>query len=95
MRFSCWMGAYPTLSGHFAAANLDPQSNMWDKVRPADGLLEPLKLADRVGQHTYQWGTLLSGGLSGAAYKSRGDRLNWLIEWGSIHLIISGGSSTT
>ena len=42
VRFSCWMGAYPTLSGHFAAANLDPQSNMWDKVRPADGLFEPL-----------------------------------------------------
>lgn len=35
VRFSCWMGAYPTLSGHFAAANLDPQSNMWDKVQPA------------------------------------------------------------
>ena len=27
------MGAYPTLTAHFAAANLDPQANLWDKVQ--------------------------------------------------------------
>ena len=26
------MGAYPMLTAHFAAANLDPQANNWDKV---------------------------------------------------------------
>ena len=28
------MGAYPMLTAHFAAANLDPQANNWDKVLP-------------------------------------------------------------
>lgn len=32
IRFGCWMGAYPMLTAHFAAANLDPQANNWDKV---------------------------------------------------------------
>jgi len=32
VRFGCWMGAYPMLTAHFAAANLDPQANNWDKV---------------------------------------------------------------
>lgn len=29
----CWSGAYAGLSQHFQAANLDPHSNNWDKVR--------------------------------------------------------------
>lgn len=29
----CWAGAYPGLSAHFAAANLDPKANNWNKVR--------------------------------------------------------------
>lgn len=33
------MGAYPTLTAHFAAANLDPQANLWDKVKPQFTLL--------------------------------------------------------
>ncbi len=32
LRFTCWMGAYPGLTGHFDKANLDPKSNQWDKV---------------------------------------------------------------
>lgn len=26
------MGAYPGLTGHFQAANLDPAANQWDQV---------------------------------------------------------------
>lgn len=34
------MGAYPTLTAHFAAANLDPLDNNWDKVHhPWSGAL--------------------------------------------------------
>ncbi len=32
LRFTCWMGAYPGLTEHFAKANLDPKANQWDKV---------------------------------------------------------------
>lgn len=32
IRFSCWAGAYPGLTGHFALANLDPKQNNWNKV---------------------------------------------------------------
>jgi len=30
--FSCWRGAYPGLTAHFAAAELDPSVNTWDKI---------------------------------------------------------------
>lgn len=29
---ACWAGAYPGLSAHFAAANLDPKQNHWSNV---------------------------------------------------------------
>jgi hypothetical protein len=29
IRISCWAGAYPGLTAHFAAANLDPRNNHW------------------------------------------------------------------
>ncbi|GAB4819794.1 hypothetical protein N2152v2_006840 [Parachlorella kessleri] len=32
---SCWAGAYPGLSAHFLAANLDPKANHWNKVYDA------------------------------------------------------------
>ena len=32
IRIACWAGAYPGLTEHFAAANLDPNSNHWSKV---------------------------------------------------------------
>lgn len=32
VRFNCWMGAYPSLTSHFLAANLDPKQNNWNKV---------------------------------------------------------------
>lgn len=32
IKFSCWNGAYPGLTQHFAAASLDPKSNNWNKV---------------------------------------------------------------
>jgi len=36
LRFSCWMGAYPGLTSHFAAASLDPLRNAWDRVLDVD-----------------------------------------------------------
>ena len=32
LRFKTWTGAYPKLTQHFAAANLNPADNKWDKV---------------------------------------------------------------
>ncbi|KAI3430748.1 hypothetical protein D9Q98_009160 [Chlorella vulgaris] len=32
IRIACWAGAYPQLTQHFAAANLDPLNNQWNKV---------------------------------------------------------------
>ncbi|GMH35716.1 hypothetical protein BSKO_03584 [Bryopsis sp. KO-2023] len=32
INFTPWMGAYPGLTGHFSAANLDPTINSWDRV---------------------------------------------------------------
>ena len=85
VRFSCWMGAYPTLSGHFAAANLDPQSNMWDKVRPADGLLEPL-------QPQTEWGSIhtsrepLRRQTEWGSIHMLKESLTWQTEWSSTHI---------
>ncbi|PSC71693.1 tubulin binding cofactor [Micractinium conductrix] len=36
IRIACWSGAYPGATQHFAAANLDPQNNQWNKVYDAD-----------------------------------------------------------
>lgn len=35
IKISCWPGAYPGLTQHFAAANLDPFKNQWSKVYDA------------------------------------------------------------
>ncbi|KAL4424674.1 hypothetical protein ABPG77_004481 [Micractinium sp. CCAP 211/92] len=35
IRIACWSGAYPLLTQHFAAANLDPNNNQWNKVYDA------------------------------------------------------------
>lgn len=35
IRIACWSGAYPMLTQHFAAANLDPNTNQWNKVYDA------------------------------------------------------------
>jgi protein XRP2 len=35
IRIACWAGAYPQLAQHFAAANLDPAANQWNKVYDA------------------------------------------------------------
>ena len=32
IKVSCWSGAYPGLTAHFAAAQLDPTKNQWNKV---------------------------------------------------------------
>lgn len=38
INISCWNGAYPGLTQHFAAASLDPKSNNWNKVGAAVNL---------------------------------------------------------
>ena len=35
INISCWNGSYAGLSSHFAAANLDPTKNQWNKVYDA------------------------------------------------------------
>ena len=42
IKISCWSGAYAGLSAHFAAANLDPTKNQWNKVYDGSaGTVEP------------------------------------------------------
>ena len=35
LRVGCWVGAYPGLTTHFAAASLDPSANAWTRVEDA------------------------------------------------------------
>ena len=37
LRFKTWTGAYPKLTEHFQAAQLDPANNKWDKARAQTG----------------------------------------------------------
>ncbi|KAL3155130.1 hypothetical protein ABBQ38_011187 [Trebouxia sp. C0009 RCD-2024] len=60
IRIGCWMGAYPTLTAHFAAANLDPQANLWDKVydiSAEDGAQQSFEFV----QSAHYWEVPISG----------------------------------
>lgn len=38
IKVSCWTGAYAGLTSHFAAANLDPTKNQWNRVYDASAV---------------------------------------------------------
>jgi Tubulin binding cofactor C/Clathrin light chain len=38
IKVSCWSGAYAGLNAHFAAANLDPTKNQWNKIYDASAV---------------------------------------------------------
>jgi protein XRP2 len=40
IKISCWTGAYPGLTAHFAAASLDPAANHWQNVYDASAPLD-------------------------------------------------------